>query len=153
MLDDKAIALMKKRGTYLVPTVYTWRVPGDYPPEIQRKIDEIQGHVDGSVRAAIRAGVRIAFGTDSGTYPHGDNAREFGELVALGMAPIESIRAATLYAADLLGVDDRGAIEPGMLADLVAVKGDPLEDVAILEDVRFVMIGGRVVKSSGGAHP
>jgi imidazolonepropionase-like amidohydrolase len=153
MLDDKAIALMKKRGTYLVPTVYTWRVPGDYPPIIQRKIDEIQTHIDESVRAAIRAGVRIAFGTDSGTYPHGDNAREFGELVALGMAPIESIRAATLYAADLLGVDDRGAIEPGMLADLVAVKGDPLEDVTILEDVRFVMIGGRVVKSSGGAHP
>lgn len=153
MLDDKAIALMKKRGTYLVPTVYTWRVPGDYPPIIQRKIDEVQMHIDGSVRAAIRAGVRIAFGTDSGTYPHGDNAKEFGELVALGMAPVESIRAATLYAADLLGVEDRGAIEPGMLADLVAVKGDPLEDVALLEDVRFVMIGGRVVKAPGGAHP
>ena len=153
MLDDEAIALMKKRGTYLVPTVYTWRVPGDYPPIIQRKNDEIQAHIYGSVRAAIRAGVRIAFGTDSGTYPHGDNAKEFGELVALGMAPVESIRAATLYAADLLGVEDRGAIEPGMLADLVAVEGDPLEDVANLEDVRFVMIGGRVVRSPGGAHP
>jgi imidazolonepropionase-like amidohydrolase len=153
ILDDKTIALMKKRGTYLVPTVYTWRVPGDYPPIIQRKIDEVQLHIDGSVRAAIRAGVRIAFGTDSGTYPHGDNAKEFGELVALGMAPVESIRAATLYAADLLGVEDRGAIEPGMLADLVAVEGDPLEDVSRLEDVRFVMIGGRVVRSPGGAHP
>jgi imidazolonepropionase-like amidohydrolase len=153
MLDDEAIRLMKKRGTYLVPTVYTWRVPGDYPPIIQRKIDEVQAHIDGSVRAAIRAGVRIAFGTDSGTYPHGDNAKEFRELVALGMTPSESIRAATLYAADLLGVDDRGAIEPGMLADLVAVEGDPLEDVALLEDVLFVMIGGRVVKSPGEARP
>jgi imidazolonepropionase-like amidohydrolase len=147
ILSEKAIARMKKRGTYLVPTVYTWRVPGDYPPEIQRKIDEIQGHIDESVRAAIRAGVPIAFGTDSGTYRHGDNAREFKELVALGMRPIDSIRAATLRAADLLGVDDRGAIEAGMLADLIAVKGDPLEDISILEDVRFVMIGGRVVKS------
>ncbi len=153
MLDDEAIALMKKRGVYLVPTVYTWRVPGDYPPLIARKIDEVQSHVDGSVRAAIRAGVRIAFGTDAGTYPHGDNAREFAELVALGLAPIEAIRAATLYAADLLGVADRGAVEPGMLADLVAVEGDPLADVAVLEDVRFAMLGGRVVKPVASPHP
>jgi imidazolonepropionase-like amidohydrolase len=149
MLDDEAIALMTERGTYLVPTVYTWRVPGDYPEMIQRKIDEIQGFVDGSVRAAILAGVPIAFGTDAGTFPHGHNAREFKELVELGMTPIESIRSATLYAADLLDVDDRGVIEPGMLADLIAVRGNPLEDVTVLEDVPFVMIGGRVVKSPG----
>jgi len=153
MLDGEAIALMKQRGTYLVPTVYTWRVPGDYPPMIQRKIEEVQSQVDGSVRAALRAGVRIAFGTDAGTYPHGDNAREFAELVALGMAPIEAIRAATLYAADLLGVDDRGAVEVGALADLVAVSGNPLEDVSILEEVRFVMLGGRVVKPLAAAQP
>ncbi|MFQ5876077.1 MAG: amidohydrolase family protein [Acidobacteriota bacterium] len=155
MLDDEAIALMKKTGTYLVPTVYTWRVPGEYPPLIRRKIEAMQVHVDGSVRAAIRAGVRIAFGTDAGTFPHGENAREFAVLVELGMTPIEAVRAATVRAADLLGVEDRGVIAPGRLADLIAVAGDPLGDVRVLEDVRFVMIGGRVVKrdaASGGGQ-
>jgi imidazolonepropionase-like amidohydrolase len=119
ILNDEAIELMKERGTY---------------------------HADRSARDAIRAGVPIALGTDSGGAPHGQNAREFSALVERGMSPIESIRSATMYAADLLGVDDRGVIEPGMLADLIAVRGDPLEDVSVLEDVQFVMFGGRVVK-------
>ncbi len=146
MLDEKAIALMKERGTFLVPTVYTWRVPGDYPPLIERKIAEMQPHVDGSVRAAVRAGIRIAFGTDSGTYPHGENAREFAELVGLGMSPAGAIRAATVDAAELLRLNDRGRIAAGLLADLIAVPGDPLKDIRVLEDVRFVLFGGRVVR-------
>lgn len=99
-----------------------------------------------SLRRAIAAGVPIAFGTDAGVYPHGDNAKEFAVLVERGMAPLEAIRAATLNAADLLGVDDRGTIAEGRLADLIAVPGNPLEDVTALERVEFVMVGGEVVK-------
>jgi len=146
ILNDEAIELMKERGTYLVPTLYMWEMPGNDPPMIKKKLDEIRAHADRSARDAIRAGVRIALGTDSGGAPHGQNAREFSALVERGMSPIESIRSATMYAADLIGVDDRGVIEPGMLADLIAVRGDPLEDVSVLEDVQFVMFGGRVVK-------
>jgi imidazolonepropionase-like amidohydrolase len=146
MLTDEAIAMMKEEGTFLVPTVYTWRIPGDYPPLIARKIKEMEVHVESSTRAAIRAGVRIALGTDSGTFPHGENAHEFAALVELGMTPIEAIRAGTVHAAELIGVQDRGVISPGRLADLVAVRGNPLRDVRVLEDVRFVMLGGRVVK-------
>jgi imidazolonepropionase-like amidohydrolase len=146
MLDDEAIRLMKERGTYLVPTVYTWTVPADLPPLIARKNEEMKQHVDRSVRAAIRAGVRIALGTDAGTFPHGDNAREVAALVERGMTPLEAIRAATTRAADLLGATDRGLLAAGRLADLIAVPGDPLKDARALQDVRFVMIGGKVVK-------
>ncbi len=152
MLDSEAIRLMKRHGTYLVPTVYTWQVPFDYPPIIARKNEEMKVHVQESVRAAIRAGVKIAFGTDAGTFPHGQNAREFAALVELGMEPIDAIRSATLHAADLLGVEDRGAIEPGRLADLIAVPGNPLQDIRVLQDVRFVMIGGRVIKARNSSR-
>jgi imidazolonepropionase-like amidohydrolase len=94
---------------------------------------------------AIEAGVRIAYGTDAAVYPHGDNARELAVLVSLCLSPIEALRSATLNAADLLGVDDRGALEAGLLADVIAVEGDPLADVAVLERVAWVMHGGRVV--------
>ena len=104
-----------------------------------------------SVRRAIREGVRIAFGTAAAVIPQGLNAREFGALVRLGMTPLEAVRTATLHAADLLGRDDRGVIAPGRLADLIAVPGDPLRDVRVLEDVRFVMKGGRVYKNTTGA--
>jgi imidazolonepropionase-like amidohydrolase len=96
---------------------------------------------------ALRAGVKIAFGTDAGVYPHGLNAREFAVLVRYGMAPLDAIRSATLAAADLLGVTDRGAIEPHLLADIVAVSGDPLKNLATLENVVFVMKDGVVVKN------
>jgi imidazolonepropionase-like amidohydrolase len=95
---------------------------------------------------AIKSGVKIAFGTDAAVYPHGDNAREFGALVERGMTPIEAIRTTSVNAADLFGVSDRGNIAPGLLADLVAVPGNPLDNIRMLEDVRFVMKGGQIYK-------
>ncbi len=91
--------------------------------------------------------LKIAFGTDSGVYPHGENAHEFAARVAAGQSPIEAIRGATVYAAELLRVDDRGRIAPGLLADLIAVAGDPLSDVTLLETVQFVMKGGEIYKT------
>ena len=148
MLDDEAIALMKEKGTYLVPTTYlAGAINLDVlPPPIRAKAEAILPVAKESVRRAVRAGVKIAFGTDAAVFPHGDNAKEFAALVERGMTPLEAIRSATLNAADLLGVDDRGLIAPGRWADLVAVPGNPLEDVRVLEDVRFVMKGGKVFK-------
>ena len=148
MLNDEAIALMKQKGTYLVPTAYILTAvdPSKMPPAIEAKMRTIIPLAQESHRKAIRAGVKIAFGTDAAVYPHGDNAKEFAVLVGYGMKPIDAIRAATLSAADLLGVTDRGEIAAGMLADLVAVAGNPLDDVRVLERVGFVMKGGEVVK-------
>jgi imidazolonepropionase-like amidohydrolase len=148
MLNDEAIALMKERGTYLVPTTYLADAINldVLPPPVRAKAEFVLPVGKESLRRAIRAGVKIAFGTDAAVFPHGQNAKEFAALVERGMSPIEAIRAATVNAADLLGVDDRGRIAPGTLADLIAVPGDPLEDVRVLEDVRFVMKGGRVYK-------
>ena len=142
MLDEKAIQLMLDHGTYLVPTVFQWYLPIELPPELDKKNEYVKGFVDGSVRSAIAAGVKIAFGTD--TYEHGLNAREFAAYVERGMSPIDAIRTATINAADLLGVDDRGALARGLLADIIAVPGDPLEDIRVLKDVRFVMKGGKI---------
>jgi imidazolonepropionase-like amidohydrolase len=98
---------------------------------------------------AVEAGVRIAFGTDSGTYPHGMNANQFASMVKYGMTPMEAIRSATVVAAELLGWRDRvGALEPGLFADLVAVEGDVMNDVDLLTDVAFVMKSGRVVPAA-----
>ena len=131
MLNDEIIALMKKKGTYLVPTAYLLTaMPLDLlPPPIAAKAKQIIPLAQESHRQAIKAGVKIAFGTDAAVYPHGVNAREFAVYVGYGMTPIEAIRTATSGAADLLGVGDRGTIAPGQLADLVAVPGDPLKDI------------------------
>ncbi|HVS01467.1 MAG TPA: amidohydrolase family protein [Thermoanaerobaculia bacterium] len=148
MLTDAILALMKERGTYLVPTTYLAdAIDLDaLPPPIRAKAESVLPVARESLRRAIAAGVPIAFGTDAAVYPHGDNAREFAVLVQQGMTPLAVIRSATVDAADLLGVDDRGVIAPGKLADLVAVPGDPLQDVTVLERVDFVMKGGEVVK-------
>jgi imidazolonepropionase-like amidohydrolase len=148
MLNDEAISLMRAKGTYLVPTAYLLDAIDTtaLPLPIRAKIRQIIPMAKESHRKAIRAGVRIAFGTDAGVYPHGDNAREFAVYVGYGMKPIEAIRTATLNAVDLLGVHDRGEIAPGKLADLIAVPGDPLQDVTVLQRVVFVMKGGVVVK-------
>ena len=116
------------------------------PPPIRTKAEYIIPTARRSLEQAIRAGVKVAFGTDAAVIPHGQNAKEFGALVARGMSPIDALRAATVNAADLLGVSDRGNIAPGLLADVVAVRGNPLDDIRVLEDVRFVMKGGEIYK-------
>ena len=152
MLDDEAIALMKQKGTYLVPTAYllTQFHFDRMPPPIAAKARQIVPLAQESHRKAIRAGVKIAFGTDAAVYPHGENAREFAVYVGYGMKPIEAIRTATLNAADLLGVTDRGVIAPGKLADLIAAPGNPLDDIKVLEQVSWVMKGGVVYKGEKG---
>jgi imidazolonepropionase-like amidohydrolase len=148
MLTGEIISQMKTRGTYLVPTAYLLTAINlsALPPPIAAKARQIIPLGQESHRQAIKAGVKIAFGTDAAVYPHGDNAREFAVYVGYGMTPLEAIRAATTGAADLLGVGDRGVIAPGKLADLVAVPGDPLEDVKVMEQVSFVMKDGIVVR-------
>ena len=151
MLDDEGIRLMKERGTFLVPTLYVAQ-PGSgtgagMSEHVREKGKAMGAAVNESFPKAVRAGVRIAFGTDAGVYPHGLNAREFAVLVDHGMAPIDAIRSATIRAAELLGAPDRGSIEPGYAADIVAVAGDPLKDVRALESVAFVMKGGTVYRN------
>ncbi|HTK43634.1 MAG TPA: amidohydrolase family protein [Gemmatimonadales bacterium] len=149
MLDDEAIKLMKEKGTYLVPTAYLltqFKFEG-IPAPIAAKAREAIPLAQESHRKAIAAGVKIAFGTDAAVFPHGQNAGEFAVYVGYGMKPIDAIRTATVNAADLLGVIDRGVIARGKLADLIAVPGNPLEDVKVLENVVWVMKGGVVYKS------
>lgn len=150
MLDDEAIALMKERGTYLVPTSYLAdRInTAVLPPLIRAKAATVIPLARESLRKAIASGVKIAFGTDAAVFPHGENAREFAVYTKLGMTPLAALRSATVNAADLLGTTDRGVIAAGKLADLVAVPGNPLEDITATERVRFVMIGGRIVKEA-----
>ena len=147
MLDDEAIAMMKEKGTYLVPTTYLIdRINLNVlPPPVRKKAETIMPLARESLRKAIAAGVKIAFGTDAGVFPHGENAHEFAVYVKLGMSPLDALRSATLRAAELLGVSDRGAIEAGKLADLVAVPGDPLQDITATERVTWVMVGGKVI--------
>lgn len=149
-IDLEAARLMKERGTYLVPTAWINSAGGvdmeGAPPEVVAKGRQVTEQAKRSLRLAIAEGVPVAYGTDSGVYPHGQNANDFPVLVAAGMSPLEAIRSATLHAADLLGVDDRGALEPGLLADVIAVPGDPLADVTALQRVSFVMQGGAVYR-------
>jgi len=151
-LDDEGIRMMKERGTYLVADIYDaeWIRQGaktGYPEDFATKQpegDEIQRQ---AFRKAAKAGVKIAFGTDASVYPHGLNARQFAWQVKYGQTPMEAIRSATTSAADLIGRDpDIGTIAPGKRADLIAVAGDPLADVSVLEKVAFVMKDGVVYK-------
>ncbi|HEY8061849.1 MAG TPA: amidohydrolase family protein, partial [Gemmatimonadales bacterium] len=148
MLDDEAIALMKEHGTYLVPTraLSDLLDRNNLPPAIRAKMDLVMPLADASFRKAVAAGVKIAFGTDAAVLPHGMNAKEFSKYTAAGMSPLDAIRTATLNAADLLGRNDRGEIAVGKLADLVAVRGDPLADITATEHVTFVMKGGQRIR-------
>jgi imidazolonepropionase-like amidohydrolase len=152
--DDEAIRVMLRHGTWLVPDLYDGvyikeqaRALG-WPEEYLRKQEESEKLWPETIRKAFRAGVKIAYGTDAAVYPHGDNGKQF-RLMAdwLGMTPLQAIRSATVSAATLLGWEDRvGSLRPGRYADLVAVPGDPLKDVRLLERVPFVMKGGVVIK-------
>lgn len=148
MLTDEIMDLMIEKGTYLVPTTYLADVIDleVLPALVRSKAEMVLPVMRQSLERAIERGVPVAFGTDAGVYPHGDNAGEFSIYVQLGMTELEALRTATIYAADLLDVDDRGRIAEGLLADLVAVPGNPLDDVSVTEDVVFVMLGGRVIK-------
>jgi imidazolonepropionase-like amidohydrolase len=146
LMDDEGRRLMKQHGTYLVPTLETRECVGtNYPAEFVEKANQVMTAQLQNFRKAVAAGVKIAFGTDIGVCPFGRNAREFNLMVENGMTPMQAIRAATVSAADLLGVSARvGSIEPGKLADLIAVRGDPLSNIRVLESVQFVMKEGRI---------
>jgi imidazolonepropionase-like amidohydrolase len=157
LIDDEGIRLAKEHGTYLVMDTYTDTYileqgarMGMLPESVEkeRQIAELERE---NLAKAYKAGVKMAFGTDAGVYPHGDNAKQFAFYVRYGMTPMDAIRTATVNAADLLGWADRvGALEPGKFADLIAVEGNPLDDVTQLERVRFVMKGGEVFKNELG---
>ncbi|MCA2207807.1 metal-dependent hydrolase family protein [Nocardia sp. JW2] len=146
LIDDDAIALMARRGTYLVPTTRLADAMdvSNAPPELQAKAAQMFPRARTSVLAAYRAGVKIAVGTDAPAIPHGRNADELVALVERGMSPLAVLRAATVTAAELIDVTDRGRLAEGQLADIIAVPGDPLQDITVTQRVRFVMKGGKV---------
>ncbi|QIX52682.1 amidohydrolase family protein [Rhodococcus sp. DMU1] len=146
LLDDDAIDLMVEHGTYLVPTTRLADAmdTSHAPRELQEKAAEMFPRARTSVKKAYDAGVKIAVGTDAPAIPHGKNADELVALVERGMSPLSVLRAATTVAAELIGVDDRGRLAEGLLADVVGVPGNPLEDITVTQNVRFVMKGGKV---------
>ncbi len=156
LMDDETIEMMRVAGTYLVADVYDgdWIAEegrrGGWSADVLRKNEETTEAQREGFAKAVKTGVRIAYGTDSGVYPHAFAGRQFAYMVRHGMTPMEAIRSATVTASELMGWQDRvGSIAPGKLADLIAVAGDPLSHVAVLEDVAFVMQGGVVVKGAG----
>jgi len=154
LIDDEGIALAKQHGTYLVFDIYNddfilqeGAKAGMLPESIEKE-KKIGRQQRENFRHAFQSGTKMAFGTDAGVYPHGDNAKQFAKMVEWGMKPLDAIQAATINAADLIGWPDKiGALEFGHYADLIAVSGDPLSDVRVLESVKFVMKGGAVVRN------
>jgi imidazolonepropionase-like amidohydrolase len=158
-IDDAGIAAMKEHGTYLVPTLYLgdWMIENAgltrLPPPLLAKAQELIPAARKNIAHAFASGVKVALGTDAAVYPHGLNAHEFGVMVKLGLSPLQAVQAGTINAADLLGWAGRvGTLEPGAWGDIVAVDGDPLKDVTVLEKVKFVMKGGEVVKNDYAAR-
>lgn len=153
-INDEDIELMKQHGTYLVPTVYLedWLMENvqklGLTPNMIEKAKTVLPIAQQNLSHAFKSGVKVALGTDAAVYPHGLNAREFGKMVDMGMSPLQAIQAGTLNGADLIGWADRvGTLEPGKFADVIAVQGDPLTNVRLLENVSFVMKGGEVIKN------
>jgi len=154
LMDDAAIATLKKNGTYLVPTLFLGEYMeknmdrSDVPEYSKQKMRDVIAAMRKNVGKAFAAGVKVAFGTDAAVYPHGLNAGEFHVYVSLGMTPLAAIQTATINASDLLGPKFQvGSLEPGKFADVIAVDGDPTKDVTKLEHVKFVMKGGTVYKN------
>ena len=157
-LDDEGIQLMKQHGTYLVPTSYPlYWFPENLknlhvPPWVVEKSAIIIPAAKRNMAKGFKAGVKVALGTDAGVYPHGLNAGEFWSMVELGLTPVQALQAGTVNAADLMNWSDRiGSIEKGKFADIVAVHGDPLTDIKVLQHVSFVMKDGQVYKNEMAA--
>ncbi|MFZ8199726.1 amidohydrolase family protein [Alteromonas portus] len=153
-MDNEIRTLMKKHGTYYVPTILAGKfvadkakIDGFFPELVRPKAAAIGPLIQNTFEQAHKAGVKIAFGTDSGVSAHGDNAQEFSLMVEAGMKPADALLSATVNSADLLGISDiLGTLEQGKLADIVAVQGDPLDDISLMESVSFVMKDGVVYK-------
>jgi imidazolonepropionase-like amidohydrolase len=148
MMTDEAAAILKKNGSFVVPNMHlidTLKTT-ELPPALAAKQAYLGPLAVESFKRALRNGLKVAFGTDAGVFPHGDNAKELTARVRHGDTPLHAIRSATIVNAELFGTPDRGKVEVGLLADLIAVAGNPLEDIKLLEDVRFVMKGGVAYK-------
>jgi imidazolonepropionase-like amidohydrolase len=152
-IDEEGIKLMKEHGTYLVPTVYVGHAvekhAGEWklPEKLVEKAKRVNTAKRECLARAFKSGVKVAYGTDAGVFPHGENAADFRYLVEFGMSPLQAIQSATVNAADLLGqIEKLGSIAPGKFADMIAVGSDPLKDVTVLEQVTFVMKGGAIYK-------
>ncbi len=157
-MNDEIMTLMKQKGTWYVPTIAAGRfvadkakIDGYFPDVIRPKAARIGALIQDTAGKAYKAGVKIAFGTDSGVSPHGENAREFMLMVEAGIPAAYALQSATLLAAEVLGVDDQGVIEPGKRADIVAVPGDPLKDIGVVMNVDFVMKDGVIYKQPDDA--
>ncbi|MCL6620365.1 MAG: amidohydrolase family protein [Thermomonas hydrothermalis] len=158
-MDDTDMRLMKQRGTWYVPTIIAGKyvgekakVPGYYPPQVAAKAQQVGPIIQATASRAYKAGVRIAFGTDAGVYPHGENAREFRYMVDAGIPAAYALQAATVHAAALLKKSaDLGSIAAGKYADIIAVEGDPLADIDVMQKVAFVMKAGTVYRRDGRA--
>ena len=153
-LDDEAMRMMHDRGTYLVPTLAVRQGIAEtkFPPLVQAKADAAVKQQDAMVKRAVELGVKIALGTDAAVYPHGNNAVEFQLMAADGMTPAQALQAGTISAADLLGLKDKvGVLKAGMIADVVAVPGNPLNDIKTTQNVFFVMKDGKVYRNDRAA--
>jgi len=152
LMTDETLDLLVERGTFLVATTYLadGMDLSHAAPELQAKAAEVFPRARETIKKAIERGARVACGTDAPAIPHGKNAKELLALVERGMTPLQAIRAATVVSAELIDADDRGRLEPGLLADVVGVPGDPLADISVTEQVRFVMKGGEIYRND---HP
>jgi len=159
-LDDEALDMMKAHGTFYVPTLMAVEggkeilAKGGYPPTVAAKMTAASESINQVVRKAIAKGVRIGMGTDAAVYPHGRNTEEFHLLAALGMSPLDALRAATSVDAELLGMQTRiGTLETGKFADVIAMPGDPTQNIRQTEKVFFVMKDGVVYRNDGRTDP
>ena len=153
LMSEEIMQLMKEKGTYYVPTISAGKfvaekaaIEGYYPSVVVPKALAIGPQIQKTFGEAYKKGVKIAFGTDAGVFPHGQNAKEFGYMTEAGMPPMAAIKSATSVAAEMLNASDLGGIAKGKKADIIAVDGDPLTDIKVLENVAFVMKNGEVFK-------